>query len=159
MTETPNTTETAELELHETSSTESLLADIQTMKQGQTNVLSTVEGDDRASKLATLSAMTDSKPVDDILGEVIDLANFVIQPIEMPDEETKVMKPVTRIILIDKDGQSYHAISGGIFSALKNIAGILGMPGKGNEHWPIEVSPVREKTRAGRQVFTLKVVG
>ena len=69
------------------------------------------------------------------------------------------MRAVTRIILITEEGKAYHAISGGIFSALKNIASILGMPGSDNENWPVDISPVREKTRAGRQVFTLKVVG
>ena len=153
------TTETTALDVVETTSTVDLMQEIQALKEGKTPVLSTFEGDTRQARLATLNAMTDSTPVDDILGEVNTLANFVVQPIEMPDEETKEMRAVTRIILIAEDGSAYHAISAGIFSALKNISSIMGMPSKDNENWPVDVSPVREKTRAGRQVFTLKVVG
>lgn len=152
-------TEHNAIEVFETTSTVGLMDEIQALKNGKTPVLSTMDGDDRASRIATLQAMTDSTPLDEVMGEELELANYVVQPVEMPDEETGELVQVPRIILVTSDGKAYHAISGGIFSALKNISSILGMPSKDNDEWPVKVTPSTDRTRKGYKVFTLKVTG
>lgn len=152
-------TEHNAVEVFETTSTVGLMDEIQALKNGKTPVLSTMDGDDRASRIATLQAMTDSTPLDEVMGKELELANYVVQPVEMPDEETGELVQVPRIILVTSDGTAYHAISGGIFSALKNISSILGMPSKDNDEWPVKVTPSTVKTRKGHKVFTLKVTG
>lgn len=158
-------TETTELTPFETTSQNGLMDDIDRMQHGQTNVMSTFTGGDRASKLEVLKAMSNSTPLDAVMDQEIELANFVIQPIEMEDEKTGNMVAVPRIILVTTDGTPYYAISSGIFSALKNISGILGMPGADtetgevNENWPVKVVPSKEKTSNKFTVFTLKITG
>src|SRR5690625_5224 len=152
-------TENTAVEVFETTSTVGLMDEIQALKNGKTPVLSTMDGDDRESRIATLQAMTDSIPLDDVMGKELELAHYVVQPVEMPDEKTGELLQVPRIILVTKDGKAYHAISSGIFSALKNISSILGMPSKDNKEWPVKVTPSTDKTRQGYRVFTLKVTG
>ena len=152
-------TENTAVEVFESTSTVGLMDEIQALKNGKTPVLSTIDGDDRASRISTLQAMTDSTPLDEVMGKEIEVAHYVVQPVEMADEETGELVSVPRIILVTTDGSAYHAISGGIFSALKNISSILGMPSKDNDEWPVKVTPSTDKTRKGYKVFTLKVTG
>lgn len=144
-------------ELVETTGTASLADDIERLKSGSVAVMSTFTGDDRDSRVQVLKAMTDSTPLDEHLGKEIELANFVVQQVDMPNEETGELVQVPRIILVTTDGKALHAISQGVFSALKNITGVLGMPADG--YWPVKVKPTQEKTRKGYKVFTLKITG
>ena len=152
-------TENTAVEAFETTSTIGLMDEIQALKEGKTPVLSTMDGGDRSSRVATLQAMTDSTPLDDVMDTEFELANYVVQPVEMVDEQTGELVNVPRVILVTKDGTAYHAISSGIFSALKNISSILGMPSKDNNDWPVKVTPTTDRTRKGYKVFTLKVTG
>lgn len=139
--------------------TTSLTEDIDRLKRGQVSVMSSFTGSDRATQISVLSAMSSATPLDDVLGKEFKLANFVVQGIEMPDEETGELREVPRLILVDDSGKAYHAISQGVFSSLKNITAIMGMPGAVEGMWPVKVKAKREKTRKGYQVFTLEILG
>ena len=147
--------ETADLAVFESNGTATLERDIQALKSGDVNVFSSMASDSFEDRVSMLEKMTNSTPLDAMLDTPFNLAHFIIQPIEMPDEKTGEIQAVPRVILIDAEGNSYHAISTGIFSSLKNIAALLGMPGT----WPVpvKVTAKREKTRSGYNVFTLKM--
>lgn len=147
--------ETTDIAVFETAGSDSLERDIQNLKTGQVNVFSSMASDSFTDRVDMLEKMTNSTPLDDMLDTPFLLSHFIIQPIEMPDEKTGEIQAVPRVILIDADGNSYHAISTGIFSSLKNISGLLGMPADWPE--PVKVTAKREKTRAGYNVFTLKM--
>lgn len=148
MTETPNTTASTDVALAD---------DIQRLKDGKLNIMSTFTGDDRGTKISILSAMTNTKPLDEQMGKELAVSHFVVQEVEMTDEETGELRGVPRVILVTDKGDAYHAISQGIYSSLKNITAILGMPEEG--HWPVKVKVEQEKTRKGFKVFVLKITG
>ena len=156
MTETANA-----LDIIETASTDGLTQDIEQMKQGTSNVVSTFKGGDRSTKIEILKAMTSAGSLEELIeeGKELNLANWVIKPVTLVNEETGEVREVPRIILVDDKGASYVATSVGIFSALKDISAIMGMPGEENGMWPIKVKPKGERTRNGNRVFTLVITG
>ena len=119
-------------------------------------VFSSITGDDFASKVAVISAMSNAEKLADHLGETINLRDFVIQQISLVDENTGEVVRTIRTVLIDDNGSAYAAVSDGIVSVLQNITGVLGMP----TVWPapLPVQAVEERTRKGFRVTTLKVV-
>lgn len=125
---------------------------IQALAAGKQTVFSTIAGNDFETKLAVLQATTKSEPLADNLGKPIKLKDIVIQTIEMTDDATGETGPVPRVILVSDDGTAYHAISMGVFRAVENIIGILGMPST----WPapLPVKVVREG-KAPRAYFTI----
>ena len=127
MTETANA-----LDIIETATTDGLSQDIEQMKQGTSNVVSTFKGGDRSTKIEILKAMTSAGSLEELIeeGKELNLANWVIKPVTLVNEETGEVREVPRIILVDDKGASYVATSVGIFSALKDISAIMGMPGE-----------------------------
>ena len=119
-------------------------------------VFSSITGDDFASKVAVISAMSNAEKLADHLGETINLRDFVIQRISLTDENTGEVVNSIRTVLIDDNGTAFAAVSNGIVSVLQNITGVLGMPAE----WPaaLPVQAVEERTRKGFRVTTLKMV-
>lgn len=147
-----------EIETITTSSTD-LLATLEGMRGGHSNVVSTFEDSSWDTRLATFDAMTNALPVSENLGTVINLRNWVIQPVSMPVDEKDLSKGtalVPRIILIDEDGTAYAAISSGILTSLQNLGGVFGAPSS----WPgaIPVAVTEQKSRAGFRFMTLNIV-
>lgn len=113
-------------------------AAVQALSSGATNVFTTITGNDVASKLAVFTATTASVSLADNLNVPIELANLVVQVVDIVDKdannnpihdpETGEVKvsTVPRTVLVAKDGTSYHAISQGIFKSVENLTGILG---------------------------------
>lgn len=132
-------TEQNEVEVYAPST---LRADIEALNHGG-GIFHTFAGADFATKVQVLDAMTNSVPVADNIGTVINLANVVVQPVEMVNERTGQPESQPRIILIDADGKAYHAISGGLFRSLQNIFGVLGKPETWNAPLPIAVDRVK----------------
>ena len=129
---------------------------VQGMAKGELQMYSTVKGDDKASKLKVLDAITNSESLSDHLREPINLADFVIQVIQMPDEKTGEINNVPRIILITEDGKAFHAISSGVLQSLRNFVGVLGEPGS-SDAWPVSVVCDEVKGRNGYRFMTLKL--
>lgn len=134
-------------------SEDGLRQDIAALHNTGAGMYSSIQGTDFASKLRVVNAISDSKPISENLNKKIELTNIVVQPIEMQNEETKQMEWVPRIILLDKDDNAFHAISGGIFKSVQNILGILGEPST----WaaPVPVKVVQEG-QGNRKYFTIK---
>lgn len=127
---------------------------IDRLNQGQSNVYSSFKGDDFDTREKVLDATTNSAPVSEHLGKKINLANIIIQSVEMADDKTGELSEQPRIILIDTDGNSFHAISGGLLRSVENILGILGEP----HQWPRPITVVVEEKKGnnGYKFFTMK---
>lgn len=133
--------------------TDSTTSAIASLAEGKQTVFSTIDGTDFASKLAVLDATTNSLALSENLGKRINLANIVVQAIEMTDEDTGELATVPRTILIDADGTAYHAISKGVFRAVENIIGIVGAP----KTWPNPLPVVVAQEGTGtRKYFTIR---
>lgn len=142
-------TMSSEVDVYGGSATENA---IDKLASGKSTVFSTLKGDDAATKLAVWTATTDSVPLAENLNKPIQLANVVMQVIDMADEETGEIQTVPRTILIDAEGKAYHAISQGVFKAVENIFGILGQPDTWDK--PLAVKAVRGGSGT-RQYMTL----
>lgn len=96
------------------------------------------------------------KRISDCIGETIHLKDIVAHPIQIVDDETGEVLKTMRMVLVDKNGVGYEAVSTGLVNAVQRILQIFGQP----ETWekPIPVKAVQKGTRNGNnKVTTLKI--
>jgi len=124
------------------------------LNKGDLGVFSTVKAETQADKIRVLQALTDPLSVDENLGTVFNLNNFIVQAVEIRDEKSGTVTTAPRVILIADDDTAYAAVSTGLLRSLENLIGIVGHP----ETWegPIAVSVVEQKSRNNYKFFTLK---
>lgn len=121
-------------------------------------LFSTIQVTDRASKIKLYNAISDSEnSLDEHKGEVLEITDFVAHPIELEDGQTKEKVKAMRIVLIDKNGEGYHAVSAGVVSSMQRIISIVGQGPWTDE--PLQVVPIEKKTRSGFKTLTLKLQG
>jgi hypothetical protein len=128
---------------------------IEQLKSGK-GVMSTFKGEDFGTKLQVIEAMTNAEPLDNHMGKVINLRNVVIQSVTISDQQTGVTTDAPRIVLVDESGAAYSAVSGGIFSSLKNFFAVLGTCDQWPAALPVVASRVKSKNNAG-SFFTLSI--
>lgn len=117
-------------------------------------VHSTFELKTFADRVKVVQAMTQSKPLAENTGVVIDLRNFILQATEVRNRQTDQMEPAVRATLVDDQGNSYHAMSVGVVTSLRNFVGVLGEPST----WPEALPVVASKVKASKgDVLTLTV--
>lgn len=133
------------------------LTAIERMAAGRSTVMSTVTGDSFADRLTVYNAINNSVPLADNLNKTIEVADFVIQPIDLADEETGEVRSVARTVIIATDGTAYHAISAVVFRDVQNIIGILGKPGSWDE--PLKVKTVRNGSGTRKFMTLVPVIG
>lgn len=112
--------------------------------------INTESFDDR---LRIATAMTTSLPIDENIGKPIKLANFIVQAVDLVNDEDGTVTAAPRCTLIDADGTAYHATSTGMLQSLLNIAKVLGEPSSWPE--PVGISVSKEKAKRG-SFFTIK---
>ena len=116
---------------------------------------SSIKSDSFANKKALAKALTASTPVDESMGEIIKLTNFVVLPVDLANDSGEVTT-APRVILIDADNKAYHGTSVGLLSAIRNLIATLGEP----ETWeePVEIKVVQQKGRNGFKFFTINLI-
>jgi hypothetical protein len=128
--------------------------EIRNLATGNVAFYSTLVGDDFATKVATVEAMTNSIPVKENLNKTINVQNIIVQAIAMVDTNSGEVQDQARIILLDADGTAYHAISGGLWRSVQNILGVVGHPSTWPTPLPIHIASV--KGRKG-DFYTAKI--
>lgn len=104
-------------------------------------------------RLAVYAAVSNAESLDDFIGTPIDVANVVIQSVEVEDEDGDT-RDALRIVLIDDDGKAYGCMSNGVQTAVRNLMGIVGMP----PWYPsIRLVPMKKQGRNGYKFTTLEV--
>lgn len=96
------------------------------------------------------AALADAEDLRDHLDEVIYLTNYVAQAVELNDAATGEVTEAVRVILIDKDGNNYSAVSNELRRGLSMLAGIYGPPAMWTEPKAVVVS---EKTSKNKRRF------
>lgn len=129
---------------------------IDRLKSGAPALYSSFQGDDFATRKAQIQATTNSQPLSDHLGKKIALANLIVQSADMVDEKSGEIRAVPRVILVDKDGNSFHAISGPLVRDLENVIGMMGDPGSWGQ--PLDISVTEQKGNGGYKFFKLAVL-
>ena len=61
-------------------------------------------------------------------GEPILMKDILFQPVQMADDETGEITDNVRLVVIDKDGTSYSAVSVGAVSSMQRLISVMGQP-------------------------------
>lgn len=110
-----------------------------------------------AEKVAVYNAMSNAKErLTDHIGEEIDMRNVYIEAINCTNTETGETNTCPRIVIIDKNGVTYQAVSMGIFGSLRQIFQMFGDMATWNFALRVKVKQVR--TRNGFTTNTLEAV-
>lgn len=123
------------------------------IQSGQSSVYTSITGDSQESRLANFSAISNSTPIADHLGETIALRHVVIQSVDMPEEKTGEIIAVPRVILVDDSGNAFHAISSGLMTSIRNLFAFVGTPDTWSAPIPVKVTEARG--RSGHRYYTL----
>ena len=111
----------------------------------------------RKAAIAIYNAVNNKgESLDDHKGEVLEIVNFAAHPVTLTDENTGEVVEALRVVLVDKKGINYDAVSQGIASSLQKIIAIVGMAPWDVE--PLKIKVVEQKTRKGFKTNTIELV-
>lgn len=101
-----------------------------------------VQGGDRKAKALVYNAMNNpTHRVGDCINKKLMVKDVLAEVIELENEETGELQQVPRVVLIDENGESYQAVSTGIFNAVKKAIAVFGAP-TWDEPLPIVIKQV-----------------
>ena len=111
----------------------------------------------RKSAIAIYNAVNNKgESLDDHKNEVLEIVNFAAHPVSLVDENTGEIVEALRVVLVDKNGVNYDAVSQGIASSLQKIIAIVGMAPWDKE--PLKIKVIEQKTRKGFKTNTIELV-
>lgn len=122
---------------------------------GSNNLRHTFRTETFEDKVKILDAMTNSVPLAENIGKVIQVANLIVKKVVLPNERTGELEESARITLVDADGKSYHATSSALYNALDDILSVVGGPSTWNAPLPIKIE--RVKANGPGHFFTAKI--
>lgn len=93
------------------------------------------------------------KRLSDCINMVINAKDLFVEVVNCTNEETGEVTACPRIVIIDDKGVSYQAVSLGIYSALKKVIQIFGVP---TWNKPIALE-VKQVTKGTRKMLTLNI--
>lgn len=104
--------------------------DIQNAMSAQgTAAYSSLKAGTLKEKAALYNAMSNpTHKVGDYINRSIRVKDVYVETIEITDEDTGEVVVAPRIVLIDTEGDSYQAVSKGVFSALSRAIKVFGEP-------------------------------
>lgn len=95
------------------------------------------------------------KRIGDCINMTIEVKHVFCEVVTCINRETGDANLCPRIVLIDKDGVGYQAVSLGVFSALKKIFGIKGNPATWKKAVKLQVVQI---TKGDRKLLTFNMV-
>lgn len=117
-----------------------------------------MKNDTFEGKVAVAQALSVSKPVADNLGTEFRLKHFIVQSVQIADDDNpEIINEAPRVTLIDDQGNAFHGTSVGLLSSVRNLIAQLGEP----ETWTVapRVQVVEERGRRGYRYQTIKLLG
>ena len=112
-----------------------------------------IHAETQNDRLDIYEAVSNSLPLDDMVGKVVEVENVIIQPVEMTDNATGEQTVRNRIVLITPKGDAYGCTSTGVETSMKNLFAIVGCP-----PWSpaIAFDVVKKQGRNGYKFTTLQ---
>lgn len=95
------------------------------------------------------------KRVGDCINMIIEVKHIYCEAVTCVNRESGEESVCPRIVLIDKDGVGYQAVSMGIYSAVKKLMTIKGNPATWKKPVKLKVTQV---TKGDRKLLTLNMV-
>ena len=120
----------------------------------RTTFASSFNTDSREGQIKLIDAMGSAEQLSDHLGETIMLTDYVAQVVEFIDTEGVVQEGI-RLVLIDKDGNAFAAMSDGLMRSIQTYVSVMGPANTWPE--PLPVKAVEAKSRRGFKFLTLKL--
>lgn len=134
-----------------TSFADSLIADA--VKNGY---YATFDVKTTADKKRLYNARNNSETLSGSVGDVIEVADFVIDVITINDAQTKQPKQVPAVHIIDTDGKSWQSASTGVINSVCNIISSFGTPSEWDE--PLQVCVKETRTTSNMPFKFLDVL-
>ena len=130
---------------------------IESLTNANDNFFCSITNDgSRASQVKVYNAINSKgDSLDDHKGEVLEIVDVAAHPVTLVDENTGEVVEALRVILVDKNGKNYDAVSQGIASSLQKIFAVVGMP---TFNPPLKMKVVEQKTRKGFKTNTIELV-
>lgn len=124
------------------------------MSQNGSQAYSSMRSGTVKEKAALYNAMSNpDHKVGDYINKTLVIKDIYVESIELTDEETGEVQIAPRIVLIDKDGVTYQAVSKGVFNALSRLIQTFGEP-----TWEEGLPCIVRQISLGRnQMLTLEV--
>ena len=128
---------------------------IGTLTNDKVTMFTSMSAQTADEKKALFNAMNNpEKRVADMIGKEIAIRDVFVESVDMVNEETGEVTIAPRIVLVDTKGVSYQCVSTGIFSALKKMFQIFGMP-----TWENGIkTEVAQIQKGKRNILTLRVI-
>lgn len=96
---------------------------------GSAEMYSSMSTESFEDKTALYNAMNNpDHRLADYINKTIDVKDVFVEMVEMVNNATGELSKNPRIVLIDANGESYACVSFGVFSALRKLFSIFGMP-------------------------------
>lgn len=94
-------------------------------------------------------------PINDVLGKPLQIVGIIFHEVELTNADTGEIATSPRIILIDKDNESYVAVSKTLYNAFQNLFAFFGNP----ETWGADGLPlvVKQVTKGSKRYYSLEV--
>lgn len=92
----------------------------------------------------------------DYIGKQITVTDVYVEIVDMMNQETGEVTKAPRIVLFDKDGNSYGAVSTGVFGSLKKLFAVFGTPDTWKNPLKLEVKQIERG--GGKRLLTLIAV-
>lgn len=112
--------------------------------------------DNEEDEIVLFNAMNNpTKRIADCINMTISVRHVFCEIVDCLNRETGAVTKCPRVVLIGDNGESYQAVSIGIFSALKKIFAIKGEPSTWKK--PVHLKVIQQ-TRGERKMLTFEMV-
>ena len=124
------------------------------------NFYASIKPQTRKERVALYNAINSADYKLSSLGEtqVIEAVDVVAHEVVLEDMQTKQPVKCARVVIIDKNGKTYEAISQGVVSSLSKIFSVIGMPDETWHDEPVKMVLKKVRTRKGFITNTLTLV-
>lgn len=106
------------------------------------NIAETLKGNGGNEMYISFTAETDNELIDlfnalngdvdnnisDMINMEIEIADVIVEQIELPNERTGEIEPVPRVIIINSKGEKFQAFSFGVYNSLDRMFQMFGQP-------------------------------
>lgn len=115
----------------------------------------TMVAEDKKAKARLFNACSSPKKLSDCINIPIEMIHFFVEIIQCANKESGELVNVPRVVIIDKKGQGYQAVSVGIYNAVKRIVAMFGHPSTWSE--PVTVVTQNVDLGGGQHTYNLTI--
>lgn len=119
---------------------------------GNSQIRTSIDQSSIDANLTIYNALNDSVALSDHLDTPINMADYVMEVVDIESESGELIKAV-RTVIIDEDGVAYHAMSSQFVASLNRLFALVGEPDTWAE--PVTIMVSEGKSGKGRRFYKL----